>query len=378
MAVGEARRWFDRSRSRAIAGSGRLIAPPALFLLLIVLLLFSMLIALGIGSFTIAPGDSVAILLDRAHALHTTQEILSRLNITWSANFTEQQSAVLWAIRLPRVLEAAMVGASLAIAGAALQGIFRNPLADPGVIGVSAGASLGAVLSILVGITMFGRFSTPIAAFVAGLGTAMLVYMLARFQGRTEVVTLILTGVALNSIAGALTGFMITIANDAQLRSITFWQLGSIGGATWNSVTAMAPFAIAGFILLPRWGSALNLFVLGEKEARHLGISTEQVRLGVIIVASMVTGASVAFTGTISFVGLVVPHAIRLAAGPDHRVLLPASALAGASLLVLTDLLARTVATPLEVPIGVVTALIGGPFFLFLLTRTRRQQGGWG
>lgn len=378
MAVGEARRWFDRSRSRAIAGSGRLIAPPALFLLLIVLLLFSMLIALGIGTFTIAPGDSVAILLDRAHALHQTQEILARLNITWGANFTEQQSAVLWAIRLPRVLEAAMVGASLAIAGAALQGVFRNPLADPGVIGVSAGASLGAVLSILVGFSVLGRFSTPMIAFAAGLGTAMLVYMLARFQGRTEVVTLILTGVALNSIAGALTGFMITIANDAQLRSITFWQLGSVGGATWNSVTAMAPFAIAGFILLPRWGSALNLFVLGEKEARHLGISTEQVRLGVILVASMVTGASVAFTGTISFVGLVVPHAIRLAAGPDHRVLLPASALAGASLLVLTDLLARTVATPLEVPIGVVTALLGGPFFLFLLTRTRRQQGGWG
>src|SRR6478609_2465110 len=378
MAVGEARRWFDRSRSRAAAGSGRLIAPPALFLLLILLLLFSMLLALGIGSFSIPVGDSVAILLDRAHALYRTQEILSTLNLHWSASFTEQQSAVLWAIRLPRVLEAAMVGGSLAIAGAALQGVFRNPLADPGVIGVSAGASLGAVLSILIGVSLFGRYSTPIAAFATGLGTALLVYSLARFQGRTEVVTLILTGVALNSIAGAFTGFMITIANDAQLRSITFWQLGSIGGATWQSVTALAPFALAGFILLPRWGSELNLFVLGEKEARHLGVSTERVRLGVVVVSALVVGSSVAFTGTIAFVGLVVPHAIRLAAGPTHRILLPASAIAGASLLVLTDLLARTVASPLEVPIGVVTALIGGPFFLFLLARTRRQQGGWG
>ncbi len=378
MAVSIARRWLDRPRSRHSAGSGRLIAPPALFLFLIVLLIGSMLFGVGLGTFRISPGESIAILLDRASLLHTVQRFLGWIGIDWGAHFTHQQSAVLWAIRLPRVLQAAIVGAGLSIAGASLQGIFRNPLADPGVIGVSAGASLGAVASIVSGVAIFGRFTTPVFAFVAGLLTAMLVYSLARFQGRTEVVTLILTGVAINAIAGALTGFVITIANDAELRGITFWSLGSVGGATWKSFSAMLPFAILGFVLLPRWGSALNLFVLGEKEARHLGVSTETVRVGVLILAALITGSSVAFTGTISFVGLVVPHAIRLAVGPDHRVLLPASALAGASLLVLTDLLARTVASPIEMPLGVVTALLGGPAFLLLLSRTRRQQGGWG
>jgi iron complex transport system permease protein len=275
-------------------------------------------------------------------------------------------------------LQAAIVGGGLAIAGAALQGVFRNPLADPGIIGVSAGASLGAVGALVSGVAIFGRFTTPAFAFLAGMLTAVLVYSLARFQGRTEVVTLILTGVAINAIAGALTGLIITIADDAELRSITFWSLGSVGGATWSSVGSMAPFAILGFLLLPRWGGALNLFVLGEKEARHLGVATEKVRIGVLLLAALVTGATVAFTGIINFVGLVVPHAIRLAVGPDHRVLLPASALAGASLLVLTDLLARTIASPIEVPLGVVTALLGGPAFLLLLGRTRRQAGGWG
>lgn len=378
MAVSVARRWLDRPRSRHTAGSGRLIAPPALFAALIVLLAVSMLFGVGVGTFSISPGESIAILLDRASLLDSVQRVLGWIGIDWGAHFTQQQSAVLWAIRLPRVLQAAIVGAGLSIAGASLQGIFRNPLADPGVIGVSAGASLGAVAAIVTGISIFGRFTTPILAFGAGLLTAFLVYSLARFQGRTEVVTLILTGVAINAIAGAMTGFVITIANDAELRGITFWSLGSVGGATWKSFSAMLPFAILGFVLLPRWGSALNLFVLGEKEARHLGVSTEQVRIGVIVLAALITGSSVAFTGTISFVGLVVPHAIRLAVGPDHRVLLPASALGGASLLVLTDLLSRTVASPIEMPLGVITALLGGPAFLFLLSRTRRQQGGWG
>lgn len=378
MAVSVARRWLDRPRSRYSAGSGRLIAPPALFAFLIILLAVSMLFGVGVGTFSISPGESIAILLDRASILDTVQRVLGWFGIDWAAHFTQQQSAVLWAIRLPRVLQAAIVGAGLSIAGASLQGIFRNPLADPGVIGVSAGASLGAVAAIVSGITIFGRFTTPVLAFGAGLLTALLVYSLARFQGRTEVVTLILTGVAINAIAGALTGFVITIANDAELRGITFWSLGSVGGATWKSFSAMVPFAVLGFVLLPRWGGALNLFVLGEKEARHLGVSTERVRVGVIVLSALITGSSVAFTGTISFVGLVVPHAIRLAVGPDHRVLLPASALGGASLLVLTDLLARTVASPIEMPLGVVTALLGGPAFLLLLSRTRRQQGGWG
>jgi iron complex transport system permease protein len=371
---------IDRPRPRHAAGSGggRLIAPEALFVVLVAFFIVAVLLGVGVGTFSISPGASIAILLDRAHLLGAVQSALGFIGIDWQAAFTQQESAVLWAIRLPRVLQAALVGGGLAIAGAALQGIFRNPLADPGIIGVSAGASLGAVAAIVSGITIFGRFTTPALAFAVGVLTTMLVFSMSRHNGKTEVVTLILTGVAINAIAGALVGLIITVADDAELRSITFWSLGSVGGATWQSVGAMAPFALLGFILLPRWGSALNLFVLGESNARHLGVDTEKIRIGVLLLSAAVVGSSVAFAGTISFIGLVVPHAIRLAVGPDHRILLPASALGGAALLMVTDLGARTIAAPIEIPLGVITALIGGPAFLFLLDRTRRQVGGWG
>ncbi len=369
---------IDRPRSWQGPRGGRLIAPEILFLFLGGVFIVALLLGVGVGAFSIAPDVSMAILLDRAHLLGPVQSALDAIGIDWAATYTQQESAVLWAIRLPRVIQAAIVGGGLAIAGAALQGVFRNPLADPGIIGVSAGASLGAVFAIVSGIAIFGRFTTPMFAFGAGVLTTLLVFTLSRHHGKTEVVTLILTGVAINAIAGALVGLIITVANDAELRSVTFWSLGSMGGATWASVGAMAPFALLGFILLPRWGSALNLFVLGEHDARHLGIDTEYIRVAVLLLSAALVGSSVAFTGTISFIGLVVPHAIRLIVGPDHRVLLPACALGGAALLMLTDLAARTIAAPIEVPLGVVTALIGGPVFLLLLDRTRRQVGGWG
>ena len=378
MAVSASRRRPDRPRSQASAGSGRLVAPAALLPGLIALLVMAILFGVGIGAVPIGPGQSVAILLDRAGLLALIQSVLSAVGIEWGAQFSAQQSAVLWGIRLPRVLLAGLVGGGLSIAGASLQGVFRNPLADPGIIGVSGGAAFGAVIAIVLGIEWFGLLTTPIFAFAAGMLTALLVYRMARFQGRTEIVTLILTGVALNAIAGAITGFMITIANSEEMRTVTFWSLGSVSGATWRTVGIVAAFSAAGLLLLPRWGQTLNLFVLGEREARHLGVDTERMRIVVIMLAALTTGASVAFTGTIGFVGLVVPHLIRLAAGPDHRLLLPASAIGGAALLIAADLVARTVAAPVELPLGVITALAGGPFFLWLLQRTRRQHGGWG
>ena len=378
MAVSASRRRPDRPRSQASAGSGRRVAPAALLPGLIALLVMAILFGVGIGAVPIGPGQSVAILLDRAGLLALIQSVLSAVGIEWGAQFSAQQSAVLWGIRLPRVLLAGLVGGGLSIAGASLQGVFRNPLADPGIIGVSGGAAFGAVIAIVLGIEWFGLLTTPIFAFAAGMLTALLVYRMARFQGRTEIVTLILTGVALNAIAGAITGFMITIANSEEMRTVTFWSLGSVSGATWRTVGIVAAFSAAGLLLLPRWGQTLNLFVLGEREARHLGVDTERMRIVVIMLAALTTGASVAFTGTIGFVGLVVPHLIRLAAGPDHRLLLPASAIGGAALLIAADLVARTVAAPVELPLGVITALAGGPFFLWLLQRTRRQHGGWG
>ena len=329
------------------------------------LLLVMVLVNAGRGAVKISPAQVIAIIAGHAGL---------ELDVTVSP----QQEAVLWNIRLPRIVMAALVGGALALAGAVLQGVFRNPLADPSLVGVSSGAALGAVAAIVAGVTPLGLASLPVAAFVGGMLAMLLVYGFARSGGRTEVVTLILAGIAVNAIAGAFTGLFIFVANDVQLRTIVFWTLGSLGGATWRSVWSVLPFIGLGLLLLPRWGRQLNLLVLGEREARHLGVDTERLRFVLVTLAALITGASVAVAGIIGFVGLVVPHIIRLVAGPDHRLLLPASALTGASLLLLADLGARTLVLPRELPLGVVTALAGGPFFLWLLHRTRREHGGWG
>jgi iron complex transport system permease protein len=357
-------------RKREVAGwfsgaSGRLIARAALFPLLTVALVAAVLLNVGLGAVGIGPLEVVAILAGGA-------------GLDLGVPYTEQQAAVLWGIRLPRVALGALVGGGLAVAGAALQGIFRNPLAEPGIIGVSSGAALGAVAAIVFGIAAFGGLALPFFAFGGGLLATLTVYAFARHGGRTEVVTLILTGIAVNAVAGAGTGLLTTMATDAQLRNIVFWTLGSLGGATWPAVLTVLPFVGAGAFLAARRGRELNLMVLGESEAQHLGVSTERVRLALIALAALITGAAVSVSGIIGFVGLVVPHLIRLLSGPDHRTLLPASVLGGAALLLLADLAARTLVIPAELPLGVVTAFVGGPFFLWLLHRTRKQHGGWG
>jgi iron complex transport system permease protein len=333
--------------------------------LLTLLLVASLVLAAGVGAVAIAPGQTVAILL-------------GRLGIALPVPFSAQQETVLLAIRVPRVLLAALVGAGLAVSGATLQGVFRNPLADPGLIGVSGGAALGAVAAIVAGWRPFGLATLPLAAFLGGLVTTLLVYRLARYGGRTEVTTLLLVGVAVNALVGAATGFLTFLATDPQLRSIVFWLMGGMGAATWPALAAAAPFLLLGILLLPRLGRPLNLLALGEAEAGHLGVDTERLRLVAIGLAALATGAGVAVAGIIGFVGLITPHLLRLAVGPDHRLLLPASALGGATLLVLADLVARTVLRPAEVPLGIVTAAAGAPVFLYLIHRTRAQQGGWG
>lgn len=348
-------------RAQALSPSRRV---PASVLLpsLAALLVASLVLAAGIGAVRVGPVEIVAILLHHA-------------GIETDIEFTRQQDAVVWAIRIPRVLLATMVGAALAISGAVLQGIFRNPLADPSIIGVSSGAAFGAVTVIVLGATPLGLMTTPVAAFVGGIVTTLVIWSLSRRNGRVDTVTLILVGVAINSMIGAAMGMLNYIADDQQLRSVVFWSMGSLGGATWKANTAILPLVALGFIVLPRKARDLNLLVLGEREARHLGVDVDRTRFLLILVVALTTAAAVAFAGVIGFVGLIVPHLIRLVAGPDHRVLLPASALAGATLLVLTDLLARTIVSPAELPIGVVTALLGAPFFLFLLLKTRWQHG---
>ncbi|MER7851876.1 iron ABC transporter permease [Streptomyces bacillaris] len=326
-------------------------------------LLAGCLLSAAIGAYSIPIGDVLGSL---QHRMGLGGQPLDRVG-----------ESVLWNVRLPRVVLALLVGASLGCAGALMQGVFGNPLAEPGVIGISAGAAVGAVASIALGLTFFGNWTITVFAFIAGLATVLLVYTLSRSGGRTEVVTLILTGIAVNAFAGALIGLFIFFADNAQITQITFWQLGSLSQATWPKVLAVLPCALAGLLIAPFYARKLDLLALGERPARHLGVDVERLRITLVLVVALLTAAAVAVAGIISFVGLLVPHLLRMANGPGHRFLVPGSALGGALVLVAGDLAARTVAAPAELPLGVLTALFGSPFFFWLLRRTRRKQGGW-
>lgn len=289
--------------------------------------------------------------------------------------------AIVLMLRLPRVLMAALVGASLAIGGTTMQGLFRNPLVEPGLIGVSAGAALGAIAMIVLGGNLLAAWSpfarslgVVIAAFVGALAATASVYAFG--TRRPGVATLLLAGVAINAIAMAGVGLLTYLADEHQLRDLSFWSLGSLGGTSWTRLGLVAPCMLVPMLWLPRHAAALNALLLGEREACLLGYRPQALRRVLVILVAVATGAAVAMCGVIGFVGLVVPHLLRLTIGPDHRQLLPASALAGASLLIAADAVARTVAAPAELPIGVLTALLGGPFFLWLLMRQRIGEAG--
>jgi len=285
---------------------------------------------------------------------------------------------IIYDIRLPRVILGILVGAALAVSGAVMQGLFRNPLADPGLIGVSAGSSLGAVAVIVLGATvlapvtgLLGALALPLAAFCGGLATTLVLYQVATRQGRTSVATMLLAGIALAALAMALTGILIFMADDRQLRDLTFWQLGSLGGATWQKIASVGPIIVLALAAMPFLARGLNALALGEATAGHLGIPVQRLKYTAIIGVSAAVGAAVAVSGGIGFVGIVVPHLLRLLIGPDNRYLLPASAMLGASLLLLADAVARTIVAPAELPIGIVTAIAGAPFFLWILLRKR-------
>lgn len=288
-----------------------------------------------------------------------------------------QGDNALWVVRFPRVVLAVVTGAALGCGGAMMQGVFGNPLAEPGVIGVSAGAATGAATVIVFGLTAFGDWTVVLAAFAGGLATTLLVYAVSRSGGRTEVVTLLLTGIAVNAVTSAALGLLMFASSNDALRAITSWQLGSLASATWPAVAAVAPCAAAGISIACACARRLDVLALGERPARQLGVDVERLRFTGIAVIALTTSAAVAFSGIIAFIGLVVPHLVRMAAGPGHRVLLPASALGGAVLVVIADVVARTSIAYQELPLGVLTSLVGGPFFFWLLRRTRTRAGGW-
>lgn len=289
---------------------------------------------------------------------------------------TGRNALVVLNIRLPRTLLVALVGAALALSGAVMQGLFRNPLADPGLVGVSAGAGLAAGATIVLGerylAPLIGKLpfaALPFGAFLGGLASTLLLYAIATRGGRTSIATMLLAGVALGAAAGALSGLLSYISDDRQLRDLSFWFLGSFGGASWARVFVIAPIILPLLFAAPFLARGLNAIALGEAEAFHLGISVQRIKALSILLVALAVGASVAAAGSIGFVGIVVPHLVRLGLGSNHRVLLPLAAIGGAILLLGADILARTLVTPAELPIGILTAALGAPFFLWLLLK---------
>ncbi len=352
---------MDKARPAATAEQRRRWLWPAL----VVLLLLAIVANLAAGAFEVAPDRVLAILLDH-------------LGIDAGPSFTEQEDSVVWSIRLPRVALAFIVGAALGTTGAALQGLFRNPLADPQIIGISSGAALGAGLVLAAGPGVLGSLGGPIGGFGGALAIGIAVYLLARYEGRTDVVNLVLTGVALSAVAAAALGYLSFAVDSPRLQTALFWFLGSFTLATWSSVRPTLLLVAPCILLLPFFAARLNLLLLGESEARHLGVDVERVRALVLTLVALGIGGAVAASGIIGFVGLLAPHTVRLVTGPDHRWVLPASAVAGGTLVLFADLASRTLASPTEIPVGLLTALVGGPFFLWLLRHTRSQYGAWG
>ncbi len=298
------------------------------------------------------------------------------------AGLSQRDHVILFDIRLPRLMIGLLVGAGLAVSGALMQGLFRNPLADPGIVGVGAGSGLGAVLAIVLGgllpaglLSAVGAQLIPVAAFAGGWVTVILLYRVATQGGRTSVPTMLLAGIAVGAFSGAITGMLVYIANDQQLRDLTFWGLGSLAGASWSKVGSGVVFILPVLLLAPFLGRGLNALALGEAQAAHMGVQVQLVKRLAILAVAASAGASVAVAGGIGFIGIVVPHLLRLLTGPDHRLLLPNAALLGATLLVLADMLARTLVAPAEMPIGIVTATIGAPVFLWILLRRRGIAG---
>jgi iron complex transport system permease protein len=320
--------------------------------------LAAIIASLAIGAVPIAPQRVAAILF----------------GLLDGAAVTGRDAVVVMDVRMPRTMLGLLVGTSTALAGAVMQGLFRNPLADPGVVGVSSGAALAAALWFILGAGVtavlpwnLGTLGLPISAFAGGLAVTLTLHLLSRRDGQTSATLLLLAGIAIGAFTSAGIGILVFIATDQQLREFTFWTLGSLGGATMGKVAIVLPFALAFIAIAPRMARGLDALALGEAEAFHLGVDVERLKRFAIIGVAGAVGASVAVSGVIGFVGLITPHVVRLTVGPAHRLLLPLTAMAGGTFLLTADIIARTIAAPGEVPIGVITAGVGAPFMLWLL-----------
>lgn len=328
------------------------------------LLLLCLLVAVSLGAVPISPLNIIKMTLNKIGLFHFTA--------TWQPS----DETILFLIRLPRVVAGALVGSALASAGVLFQGMLRNPMADPYIIGTSAGAAFGATIAMMLPLSVaFLSFGlVPIAAFFGALGAVLLVYNLAKVGGKTPIVSMLLAGFAVSAMLAAIVFLMVTLSSrTGLLQNVYSFLMGSISVSGWNQIIIIAPLIIGAIIAARFLAFRLNALSLGEEGAAYLGIDVERDKLLVLALGSLLTAAAVSISGLVGFIGLVVPHAVRLVLGPDHRLLLPAAALSGGAFIVLADLFARTVLAPSEIPIGIITAIIGAPFFIYLLRRTRRE-----
>jgi iron complex transport system permease protein len=354
---------YAESAERGIVTQGRIPGDLLPLLILLVVLLAALVLSAGVGPVRIPPGAVVKILLNR----------LPFFNI--AVSWPDTYPTILFQIRLPNAVLIALTGMALSGSGAAYQGLFRNPLADPYIIGVAAGAGLGAVLAMAARwpASLLGMLAVPAAAFVGAVATVAVVYSLARVGRTTPVTTLILAGVAVSAFASALTSLMMLISTQ-QLHRAVSWLLGGFSLGGWEPVLALLPYLLVGLGALFILSRPLNVLQFGDEQAEQLGLNVERYKLFLVLAASMVAAAAVSFSGIIGFVGLVVPHLTRLLWGPDYRRLVPFATFLGGAVLLASDMLARTVLAPRDLPVGIVTAVLGAPFFLYLLRRTKQAR----
>lgn len=337
------------------------IRKPSLLIVLSVALVAAIFVNITIGSYGLSIGKILAI-------------ISSQVSLNLPIEYAAHEEGILMSIRMPRVVLGIFVGAALGISGAVLQALFRNPLAEPGLIGVSGGAALFAVAYIVLGFGIAASFMLPLIAFAGGICATVLIYLLSRKTVGDKVASMLLIGIAINAISVAGIGAFQFISDETQLRLLTFWMMGGLGSATWSGIMPSLLLISVGLSLICRYAVPLNAYLLGVAEAGHLGVDTKKLTKVIILSVALVVGASVAVSGIISFIGLIVPHIVRQFSGPDHRLVIPASALLGATLTLVADLTARIVVMPAELPIGLVCSAVGGPFFLWLLLSNHRRR----
>jgi iron complex transport system permease protein len=354
-----------RSDSGIVPGTagGSVKRAAVAFPILIVVLALAVLAGIGIGAVPIPP-------------ISFLRWIAKSLGFSGFPMPSRTESTIIFMLRLPRVLCSILVGSALAVCGVAMQGLFRNPLASPEVLGISAGSSLGAVIAITSGLFTASLFVLPIMAAAGALSAAALVFLLSSSRGSTSLLYIVLAGMAISSFFSGIVSALLLVSREHEVSVFIFWTMGGLDGRGWEHVLMAAPILIPGMVVIGAFSRDLNLFTLGEESASSLGMRVERVKKILLAVSAVVTGAAISVGGPIGFLGLLIPHLFRLLIGPDHRLLIPASALGGAAFLTLCDLLGRVIIPPYEVRVGIITALLGSPYFLFLVVRTQRRGTG--